>query len=338
MEIRELKSQIIQSIITRPVFSKYNGDELVTKCPFCGDNNKLDDGHLYIQTNELDDSKPMLYHCFKCNESGKVNTELLELLDIFDDEINSDLSRMNKSKYKIVNVKNNELKTYKWKMPIATKRDINKIQYIEKRLGIKLNKYIYDDAKIVPNLKDFLRLNELTATCKDDMLDIVSNNFVGFMTSRGTHIWFRNIKDSGEIRWYKYPIIHCTAGKNYYSIKTEIDILSPDNININLCEGVFDALSIAYNLCYESDLNIAVGSTDYLPVINHIISLGLVGDNITLNIYSDNDNNATTSIQNYRRLLYGFKPIFKEINIYYNLLEKDCGVPREKIRLKKEII
>ena len=52
-------------------------------------------------------------------------------------------------------------------------------------------------------------------------------------------------------------------------------------------------------------------------------------------IYSDKDYTFDTSFQSYKRVLKRYKYLVKEINVYYNLLSKDCGVPKDKIKLQK---
>lgn len=332
-----IKNQILEAIKNRGVFYKYNGHELITKCPFCGDNNRPDDGHLYIQLN-MDNDSPVLYHCFKCNEGGLFTKRTLEELGIADDELGQILNNNNK-KCSLSPYRKNDIKNYYWEIPKPSKSDLNKIVYINKRLGIQMTKDMYDDMKVISNLSKFLKINDLNPTCSMDMLNEVSDHYVGFMTARGTHIWFRNLYDSQNIRWYKYPVLQSyDKSKNYYSIRNSVDVLSDDDITINLSEGVFDCLSIAYNLDNLDAINIAVGSTDYVPAINHLITLGLVGDNIHLNIYSDNDGNSSTSIHTYKKVLNKYKSIFGSIDVFYNTLSKDCGVPRKDIRLKQIVI
>ena len=60
--------------------------------------------------------------------------------------------------------------------------------------------------------------------------------------------------------------------------------------------------------------------------------------------YSDNDNmfnkkkSNDTSVEYYRDKLGKFKNIFKKINVYYNLKNKDYGIPKEDIILKRYTI
>lgn len=146
-------------------------------------------------------------------------------------------------------------------------------------------------------------------------------------------------------RWLKYPITkESQKNRIFYSMKSELDVLSTEPITINIAEGILDTLSAAYNLGYDkpNTLNMTVAGKYYERIILYITSLGLVGSNITVNIFADNDavfnnkaNNTDTSIGYYRKLLDKYKYLFKEINIFYNIIDKDIGVPKEKIKLKK---
>ncbi len=116
-----------------------------------------------------------------------------------------------------------------------------------------------------------------------------------------------------------------------------------NNININLSEGVLDILSAYKNLNYNknNDLDIAVCGKQYLYVLNTLNSMGFIGSNINLNIFSDNDevfnnkNNKPTNIEYFKKLLHKNKYLYNSTNIYYNLIDKDIGVSKDKIKLKK---
>lgn len=334
----ETKMNFVNGVIDRGIFYKWNGDssELITKCPFCGDNNKSDDGHLYISIN-YGKNEPMLYHCFKCNVGGIITADIAEYF-VNDEEIVSSISKMNGGKRYNIKISSHG-KNYIWKMPEPDIEYKYKIQYVNNRLGLKIDKDFYDRSKMILDFKKFLQINCINTTIKKYFLDMLQKKFVGFLSSKGTHVWFRNIIDE-EIRWFKYPLVKSTTSKNFYSVSNTVDILSPAPINLNLSEGIFDCLSIWKNLHHDAknDINIAVGSTDYSGIIEYLISLGFIGSNVNLNIYSDNDKNSTTSLQYHKKVLNKYKVIFGEINIYYNIIGKDCGVPVNEIKLKKEII
>lgn len=334
-----IKQEFVTAIRSRSIYSKWDSlnGELITKCPFCGDNNKIDDGHFYISINFGKDDEPMLYHCFRCNVGGVINEDVTAQL-IDDGNIINSIKENGGKKYSLKVSKRG--KVYKWILPEATSKFKYKLDYINKRLGINMDGEFYRRSRIILDFHKFYNINKLDIKINDKFSNLIQNQFVGFLSANGTHIWMRNILDNGEIRWYKQPIIKSSESKNFYSIENSIDIMTEDIININLSEGVFDCLSIWKNLNNDSinDINIAVGSSDYIPMINHLISLGFIGSNIILNIYSDNDGNNTTSSSYHRKTLKVYNQLFGGINLYYNIINKDCGVPRNKIRLKKEVL
>ena len=105
-----------------------------------------------------------------------------------------------------------------------------------------------------------------------------------------------------------------------------------------------DILSVKHNLGYntQKDINIAVSGKSYDKILLFMISNTFFGSNVTVNIFSDNDagfndkKNATkTTVEWYREKIGVFKPLFQNINIFYNMIGKDVGVPKEKIVLQK---
>ena len=109
---------------------------------------------------------------------------------------------------------------------------------------------------------------------------------------------------------------------------------------------MFDTLGIAYQLIDNTDnsINIAVSGKYYNRVLTYLIGLGLYGSNVIVNIYSDNDNTFNkkksndTSIDHYRNLLNKYKPLYGRINVIYNLKNKDYGIPKDGIIIKKIIL
>jgi len=333
----EVKRSFIEAVRARGIYSKWNpsNSELITKCPFCGDNNRPDDGHLYIGANYGIDG-PMVYHCFRCNAGGVVNAEVAEELISDDDIINSIKQFTKNNRFNIKTGTGG--KTYNWLLPKADTEYKYKLDYISYRLGCIVDVELFIRCKVILDFKKFFELNKINVGLKPNMIENLQQNFVGFLSSKGTHIWMRNLKENDNIRWMKYPLVHDNNTRNFYSISSRVDVLTEDIIDINLSEGIFDCISIWKNLDHDNDVNIAVGSSDYCGTIDYLISTGFMGDNVHLNIYSDNDDNNTTSLWYHKKTLEKYKHIFGLITIYYNIKSKDCGVPKSQIKLKKEVL
>lgn len=328
---------------------KVHSNQFRMRCHFCGDSQKnLEERHLYVLC-DLSNDLPLKYNCFKCGESGYVNKDFLEKADITDKNLISRIYALNRKseKYDKKNINAND-DVYTFNFCVPNIKLSKKTEYINNRFGIKFNNDDYKKMKVITSLFEFLKINDIkTSSFTRDVLYKLEDHYVGFLTNGSSHILFRDITDSEEHSWVKYPIVQ-DSSKNriFYTLESSIDILSTDELNINLSEGVFDTLGIAYQLIDNTDnsINIAVSGKYYNRVLTYLIGLGLYGLNVIVNIYSDNDNTFNkkksndTSIENYRNLLNKYKPLYGRINVIYNLKNKDYGIPKDGIILKKIIL
>ena len=200
--------------------------------------------------------------------------------------------------------------------------------------------------KVITSLRDFCILNKIKKlTCSDQVAFKLEEKYVGFLTYGISHILFRDNTNTEDLRWVKYPITsESSVNRIFYSMESEIDLFTEDEITINLAEGVLDILSANYNLGYDGSniLNLCVSGKYYDSLILFLVSLGFVGSNITINIFADNDytfnkknKNNSTTIDYYKKILKNYKHLFGKINVWYNLMSKDIGVSRDMIKLKK---
>lgn len=326
-----------------------HSSEYRMRCHFCGDSQKnMNERHLYLLCN-LEDDSPIQYNCFKCGEHGYVNKYFLEMADISDANIKSEIYALNKKSKRYdkkgINA-NDEMYTFDFKIPEIECG--KKTEYINNRFGINFTMEDYKNMKVVTSLYDFLIKNDIKSSCfKKDALRRLEDHYVGFISNGSSHILFRDISGKEEHSWVKYPIIkESFKNKIFYSLESTIDIFTTDEINVNLSEGVFDAIGISYQLLdtMDNSINIAVTGKYYNRIIQYLLGLGVYGSNVVINIYSDNDNmfnkkkSNDTSVEYYKDKLGKFKNIFKKINVYYNLKNKDYGIPKEDIILKRYTI
>lgn len=322
-------------------------DETIIRCPFCGDSQKnFKDAHLYI--NNL---PPFKFYCQKCNTSGIANSELLSNVNIFDNDLNKYLKESKSEYLKKINVKyggsflsyfnNNE----KILVPNSyEEKELEKLSYIENRLGISINDE--EDIrryKIILNIEDFYRNNDIDLNLpniKNKIKDL-ENNFVGFLLNDNNMITFRRIyqpKTEEEDRYYNHKIFQDTifTSRKFFTIGNELD-LSNDIININMTEGIFDIIGV-FNHIYNGKINsndvfVSCNGKSYNFVLNYLKSLSVLNCNI--NIYSDNDVPISKfqSMKKYNKLMK-----YNGINLFYNKLEKDFGIKKERIKLiKREV-
>lgn len=350
MNNQQVKEDFIQALFNRDgIYTrKVNATEFRTRCPFCGDSAKnMNTGHFYIHVNPYD-NYPIQCHCFLCESGGILQPSALQLLDIDDPSLKSGISTLCKTSAKLDRkgiVNEIQMKSFDYRLP-----DIKigpKTKYIENRLGLGcLPMEEFKKMKVITSLRDFCVLNKIKKlTCSNQIAFKLEEKYVGFLTYGNSHILFRDITDTEELSWVKYPITNeSTANRIFYSMESEIDIFTNEEITINLAEGVLDILSANYNLGYNTSniLNLCVSGKYYDSLMLFLVSLGFVGSNITVNIFADNDQqfnkknkNNTTTIEYYGKILRNYKYLFGKINIWYNLASKDIGVPRDKIKLQK---
>lgn len=347
MTNQEVKQSLIQSLYERGEYIRQVNDvEFQTRCPFCGDSQKnLNTGHLYIRVN-IEDNFPIVYNCFKCQEHGVVNQEFLNVMDITDSNLKSSIYSLNKTSDKMSAHKflyGEKIIQFGYEIPEITRG--KKTEYIEKRLGLTLNDEDLRKMKVITSLREFLINNEIKKITMDNRYcHMIEDHYVGFLTFGGSHILFRDITDREPYSWIKYPVTEeskqCRA---FYSMQADVDIFTEEKLTINLAEGVVDILSAYGNLGYSEPnaMNIAVCGKHYVSILTTLVNMGFVGDNITLNIFSDNDkdfnkkNNQPTTIQYFKKILKRMKYLYGDVNVYYNTIGKDIGVPRSEISLKK---
>lgn len=338
MNTRDYKIKLIEALKARDVFTDQPSKiQIRTRCPFCGDSQKdFRTGHLYLRINPEDDAL-IVYNCFKCPAHGFLKPDDLDVLGISDTNLKEGLSSLNgkASKY---SSNSREDKHFDYNIP--TNYDARKLFYVENRLGLHFDDRELRRLKVITSLKDFIRLNDIEGiTCQPAMANLVEQDYVGFLSSNNSYILFRDITEKHKISWYKYPITNESRGQQVlYSVKSSANLYTEDTITINLSEGVMDCISIRHNIYSKSNdniLNFAVCGKFYSSVIRYLIGLGFVGSNIIINIFSDNDHTWDTSLKYYQKELKDFSFLVGEINIYYNTLYKDCGVPKSQISLQK---
>ena len=334
-----LKELIIDRLLETQGASRPKEDDIVVRCPFCGDSIKsLDHGHLHIWI-DSNEPIPMIYHCFRCDASGILNKALLEELDIRDGDIDGSLGRYNNKMTKVIR---NTLTLFDERKPIFIP-DVIKVQlaeikkaYIEDRLGVSKTFEEWKELKVVFNLLEVLAANGLMhklSTHPDKVKDL-HLRYIGFMSCLNQIITLRNITDKGD-RYYKYSLF----GKKYdpfvnklYILPNEVDIMTKDPVTINVAEGTFDILGIYFHVFNEdrnNNLFAAACGCGFNTAVKYFLQKGMIGNNITINIYSDKDKTPAF----YRDLFKDIKPLVGHINLYYNSLSKDCGVRKEDISL-----
>lgn len=344
-----IKQEVINKLYNAKgsLIRQVDSSEYATTCPFCAHTSNTPFKLRFYLHIDLESNEPIKYLCFRCQKKGYLNYNTLELLlEGQDLALKEEFKNMKFTDY--TEDKMTKFQKKKVDMNIRYHYDLpkvkygKKLKYIEDRLGIKLTPNICKKLKIITSLREFLYVNNLHIDEKDRKLCLhLENNCVGFLCTSASYILFREInKYDGDSRWFKYRINKkLPKGSLMYSIESPIDIFGEKDIYVNITEGVMDIISIYSNLGYNAEqnvLNIAIGGKYYKSIINYIISRGIVGGNVILNIFSDADHRYKegvydTTLGYYKKQLNKYTYLFKEVNIIYNLKKKDFGYSSKDI-------
>ena len=290
-----------------PIFKPSGSFRYRIRCPICGDSQKdLEDSHCYIKCSNNPD-EPLLYYCFLCNAKGAVDKYFLSKLDMDDKEISNFIS----FKYnKIGNIKNTNIDIVTG-TPIL---DSPQIRYIEDRLGVGFTLSDYERFKII---WDWDQLSRYISNQR--VKNSLPNNMhsVSFLSDDKSSFLTRSYSDRNG-RWNKTQILE-SDNKSFYTIKSSFDLFTKDRIEINICEGIFDALSIYKNFTScENSVYIAVLGSDYISGVTLSIMKGIIGKNVVLKFYIDSNIDENSLKQRLKK----YKWLFDDIYIYKNIKYK----------------
>ena len=319
------------------------------RCPFCGDSIKSAySAHLYIKN-----QPPFTYYCQRCTTSGVVNEKFLNLLNVYDAEFSADVRKKvtdymmtSGSQYRKKQVSSRNLN---FTPPtVLTNQHMEKLAYIEHRVGFKITPEELGKFRIILDIYDFCKKNYIKIEEFDrrtqSLLQILNNQYVMFMTHDRSLINCRNIypKNKND-RFYKiYLFDDAGDSGRFYAIPNDID-LTQRKFNIYISEGIFDIISVYHNINDEqmdsSCLYIANNGKGYLYVLEYLARMGIL--NCDINIYCDSD----VKIPNLKRLLrYSTNAQVNGIKVYYNEHKPesgdkaDFGVPKDQIKISQPII
>lgn len=323
------------------------GKQCGVRCPFCLDSHIKHHHHMTIKY-----SLQPIFHCFRCNSSGIVDKEFLLALNIYDPDFFKILEEVNKENIK--NYKKNKsisktnpilISNNNYKIPNTIYEDYkDKLIYLKSRINQDISLDIIQKYKVILSIYDFLDYNNIYKySQKEEFMDILDKNYIGFLSIDNNFIILRKIDDSNNLmRFFDYNILGKEENKlKLYSISNEVDIFSSD-ITLHIGEGYFDIINVERLLKdkieYDKNIFCSVGGKNFNNVINYFYSLGFL--NMNINIYSDGGESGIT-IEEYQKMFRSNKnlSILKpKINIYYNNVEgeKDFGV--KEIEFKKNVL
>lgn len=341
------KQDIYHALAALPDVYPQSNIQLQTKCFLCGDSKKNPNKkRLGIKITE-DPKEPIIYNCFNCFEHGVFTVDMLHEMGIYDQNMDIFLQKLNNSAYLDDGTKTNRYKNTK-EVPIQLpelrndKKSLAKVKYVYNRIGYKIPLEDFAQLKLVWSLWDLIDLNKIGYDPKDiSKINIFDEYYVGALTLNNDYVVLRDITDNPELRRYdKYNLFDTIDNSNsYYMMRARADILSENQIDIIIAEGLFDVLGIKYNLFHgdvENKLYVAVCNGSFTSPLLNIFKKGFVGDNIHVHVYQDNDTRM-----DFRKLRREVTPYIlnpTHFCVYYNTLSKDFGVPSSKIQVDTLLI
>jgi hypothetical protein len=336
--------RLIELFMNQPQAQRnMNGDQIMFRCPFCGDSIKSDKSKNFSVKIKSNDKEPMYYQCFRasCKVSGRVDEDFIRRLGSNDYTLLSGIANHNKSikydgnKFKFKRAKALAL----FKSPESNINDF-KIKYLNGRLGTELTYKDLNKYKICLDINNLLKLNKVNVPDdKTKYYNKLSLYGIGFISTYNDYI---NIRDASvDLRLgRRYTNLNVFDSKDdnrkYYNIPTKINILSTEPTVINISEGPFDIISVFHNLNidreYENQIFCAAGGASMKSILQHFIQeYGLI--DIKLNIFADGD----VKLSAYKEILSFITPFIlnSDTTVYYNEYkdEKDFGVKKEKMKI-----
>ena len=343
----QMKQIIIDRLKTLPVCkTSSNNKNWVVRCPYCGDSKTSNHGHFSIRIDTTSDT-PMIYRCFRCNESGMVTPKTLEDLDLgLSQELQRNLDIINRMSGNAEYFRD-KIKPFKVPVVSDTGENAKKLDYINRRLGLNLTYEDCAEFHIILSLAEFMRYNKIklskenTGTSLDiplKSLQELESNYLGFLSSNNNKITFRDVTPDQHGffgRYYKVTIdLFNQAPNTFYGLRNQFDLLYTGPIEVHISEGTFDILSVYKNLEHNDSQNslfFASCGYGFSTIVKYLVFMGVDTD-ITLNIYSDNDK----SDSDHRKALKKYSmPIWLDKVIVHRNgypSEKDFGVPKDRIR------
>ena len=314
--------------------------EMVLRCRDCGDSANPKHAHLYINVPQSPDEVSM-YQCKKCMSSGIVDDNFLRRYGCDNIEYLSEMSKQLKAilsspKYAALRLSMGRALNNSYISNRPTNEQ--KLAYINSRIGSNFTLQDLGKLKIFLNLADVLYTNNLEPTMYEKDIRELDEHFIGFIGFDNTRAIMRRYDNSISSGWIKdyryinYNFIKNTNSKTFYVIPTTVDLESIECTHIHIAEGVFDILSVFYNLnqCNtKQSVYISASGKSYRQALEFILTtIGVI--NYKVHFYPD----ADVTDREFKSVLAPLDELPTDIYIHRNLMphQKDFGVPMANIR------
>ena len=338
------KDYLLNSIPSASIAS--GGKVINCRCFYCPDSKNPNNKHFYISIPQ-EENEPSLYYCHKCHTSGVVTYKNLIDWNIYNENLAADLIEHNKKSNKSSKYNKYFSKIHYNVCSITTTdNDISKIKldYINNRLGCRFTYEDLRNLKIILNLSDILKDNNITNLTRDkqivDQLDI---NFIGFLSIDNAFLNMRRICDEGLVyksidkRYINYKLFDkYDTSERFYTIPTALNVCTGDRIKIHVAEGPFDILSIYTNLRNkEPGIYTCIAGSNYLGMAMYFLEVYKL-PYVEFHYYPDNDKFGDN--KNMYRIANYLKPLNIPLYIHRNMMEKEKDFGVDISRIKESIM
>ena len=302
---------------------------------YCDDRHE----HMYVSIPQ-NANDPSFFNCFRCGSKGIVTDRILSEWNCYDDNIAIALINHNRNIKTIPKGNSRIINPIRYRWVSNDELSMNKLAYINNRLGVNLSLQDMPNLKICLNIRDFMIQNPtLKPTKNANDMNLLNNYFLGFISLDNYFINFRRLVDEGVIgnkymdeRYINYVVAEKMDNtERFYTIPTTIDYSNPNRIPIHIAEGPFDCLSIFLNVRKQSyGVYTSISGNKYASLVKHfIVNLGFHYSEIHL--YPDND--ASGSDNKMKPINDMCAPLGIPVYIHRNSFgnEKDFGVSPDRI-------
>lgn len=333
-------NDVMEAMMQTPLGRRINERQISVLCPVCGENYKPDRRHSHCYVGPIQGHPPLVYHCWINECSGVVTPTFLHDLGIYDSDLDNALNGYNRSSGNGINYTNTKIKRsnnkpYDVKIPNVrdTQNNQYKLYYMKQRLGVNFSYDNLKGLKVIFSLNDLLKYNDIPPNKKYAKFQkLLDHDYIGFLSTMNDWVILRNTKPNNNMRYVKYGLFNQIDTSNivYTLPGTQADLFS-DYVELNICEGTFDALGV---FCHVKKYNrsnaiyAACCGSGYINPIRYFIKLGFIG-NLHVNIFSDKDKDI--DFYKEQGIYDKIEPWVEGIDIYYNERGKDYGVPRSEI-------
>lgn len=323
------------------------GNQLVCRCPFCGDSKDPTHAHFYIKVPQSEDELSF-YDCKKCPSHGVLTDDVLRKLGCDDTNLLIEVNKHNAEVSKLLKYRSlKQINIYPLNINYIRQDALNvaKLQYINNRIGSKFTLQDLPSLKIFLNLYDVINSNKLELTRHEMVCNDLDKWFMGFVSYDNSYAGMRKLTErelykAVNKRYVNYTLVNKqNDAKNFYVIPSTIDVLNTQPVKIHLAEGQFDILSIFYNLnnCNRNqNIYIACTGKSYTQGLEFILSeTGII--NYEIHYYPDKD---VSDSEFYYDVTRKVQLLPSDIYIHRNAYpgEKDYGVPMERIKDTVKVI